>query len=201
MCYNSRLLREALTSAHSPQGDESPGLPHGAHTCPRPQRLRGPEGGGGDGRGRAAARPCPAPFPSGLAAATAVSSRSPAMGGSPQAAAPLDPVLGTPLPRGRGSTAASQDKLFLIKGAGSASPLLPSPLGSQAGGSTRGVRGRVLRERWGRAVCGKRETLSRAEGAQSQPRGASPRCSAFLAQVPWLEAVHQTPPLLGAEIN
>ncbi|XP_040554497.1 transmembrane protein 242 isoform X3 [Gallus gallus] len=38
------------------------------------------------------------------------------MGDSPQAAAPLDPVLGTALPRGRGSTAASQDKLFLIKG-------------------------------------------------------------------------------------
>lgn len=185
-----------MTSAHSPQGDESLGLPHGAHTCPRPQRLRGPGGGGGDGRGRAAARRCPAPFPSGLAAATAASSRSPAMGDSPQAAAPLDPVLGTALPRGRGSTAASQDKLFLIKGAGSASPLR-----SQAGGSTRGVHGRVLRERWGRAVCGKRETLSRAEGAQSQPRGASPRCSAFLAQVPWLEAVHQTPPLLGAEVN
>uniref|UniRef100_A0A803YAY9 Transmembrane protein 242 n=1 Tax=Meleagris gallopavo TaxID=9103 RepID=A0A803YAY9_MELGA len=38
------------------------------------------------------------------------------MGDSPQAAAPLDPALATPLPRGRGSTAASQDKLFLIKG-------------------------------------------------------------------------------------
>uniref|UniRef100_A0A8C3KXA8 Transmembrane protein 242 n=1 Tax=Chrysolophus pictus TaxID=9089 RepID=A0A8C3KXA8_CHRPC len=38
------------------------------------------------------------------------------MGDSPQAATPLDPALGTPLPRGRGSTASSQDKLFLIKG-------------------------------------------------------------------------------------
>ncbi|XP_065588942.1 transmembrane protein 242 [Cyrtonyx montezumae] len=38
------------------------------------------------------------------------------MGHVPHAAAPLDPALGAPAPRERGSSAASQDKLFLIKG-------------------------------------------------------------------------------------
>ncbi|OXB66559.1 hypothetical protein ASZ78_010838 [Callipepla squamata] len=38
------------------------------------------------------------------------------MGHAPRAGAPLDPALGAPVPRERGSTAASQDELFLIKG-------------------------------------------------------------------------------------
>ncbi|KAK0684249.1 TM242 protein, partial [Pygoscelis papua] len=42
------------------------------------------------------------------------------------AAAPLDAGRGLPLPRGAGSPAAPQDKLFFIKGAESP-PLLPSP--------------------------------------------------------------------------
>lgn len=85
--------------------------------CTPRWRRRSRDGGGGGRGGRAAACACPAAFPSGLAAATA-SSR--AMGDAPQsaAAAPLDAGLGPALPRGAGSSAAAQDELFLIKGAG-----------------------------------------------------------------------------------
>lgn len=93
----------------------------GGRQQPVPPARRG-------GRGRAAACPGLPPFPSGLRPATASSSRAmgAAAGGDAQegsaAVAPLDPERGLPLPRAAGSPAASQDKLFLIKGADSPPP-------------------------------------------------------------------------------
>lgn len=119
-------------AAHAP-GAEAP--PKGAAAPPalplRPAGLRGRGGEGGGGK--AAACPSPAPFPSGLQppppppAAAMPWAMGAAAGGAAHdgavAAAPPDPGRGLSLPRGAGSSAASQDKLFLIKGADS----LPLP--------------------------------------------------------------------------
>ncbi|XP_037989065.1 transmembrane protein 242 isoform X2 [Motacilla alba alba] len=109
---------------NTPQGAEAP--PKGAAAPPAPAvpldpaRLRGR--GGAEG-GKAAACPGPAPFPSGLQPPPPPPvpwAMGAAAGGAAHdgaaAAAPLDPGRGLSLPRGAGSSAASQDKLFLIKG-------------------------------------------------------------------------------------
>lgn len=133
--------RRPRTAHRAPRSAPGPPLPGGGAWVRVPARRRGRRAG------RAAACSSPGRFLPGCGAQVPRAMGA-AAGGDAQegaaAAAPLEPGRGLPLPRGSGGPAASQDKLFLIKGAESRRPpptllsssslLLPSrPLPARVG--------------------------------------------------------------------